>query len=85
MKKKLAVAFIIALLGIFLLYELRIFTASLFVFMFAARFVVAWVVVLLWAIFLGVCVRKVLEELHIVKISQPLVVAPIVKRVGHFG
>ncbi len=85
MRKKLAGAIIISLLGIFLLYAFRILTASLLVFMFTARFVVAWVVVLLWAIFLGVCVRGVLERLHIIKHTNRPVIPLKPPRVGHFA
>lgn len=85
MRKKLAAAIIISLLGIFLLYAFRILTASLLVFMFTARFVVAWVVVLIWAIFLGVCVRGALERLHLIKQTSRPVIPLKPPSVGHFA
>jgi hypothetical protein len=85
MSKKLAAAIIISLLGIFLLYEFRLLTTSLLVFMVTVRFVVAWVVVLLWAIFLGLCVRGVLEGLHLIKHTSRPVIPLKPPRVGHFA
>ena len=86
MSKKLAGTIIIVLAGSFLLYGLKALTVSIFTFIFIALFVEAWATVLLWAIFLGVCVRGLLEGLHIIKHHiQPPVVAVVTRRVGHIG
>ena len=61
MSKKVAGAIIIVLAGSFLLYGLKALTVSIFAFIFIALFVEAWATVLLWAIFLGVCVRGLFE------------------------
>jgi hypothetical protein len=88
MRKKIAAALTIALLGIFFLFELKILTASLIVFMLIVLIAEALLMPMLWTVLLDVCLRRILEGLHLIKhIPPPLtpVKVPIHRRRGHFG
>jgi hypothetical protein len=88
MRKKLAVAIIIALLGIYLLYELKVLTASLVVCILIILLAEALLMTVMWTVLLEVCLRRILEGLHFIKHIQPPLTplkVPIHRRVGHFG
>jgi hypothetical protein len=88
MRKNLAVALIITLLGIFLLYELKVLTASLMVFILIILLAEALLMTVMWTVLLEVCLRRILEGLHFVKHIQPPlkpVKVTIHRRMGHFG
>jgi hypothetical protein len=62
---------VIAILGgIFFLYRLQAVTVSFLVLIFLMFFVEASVMIILWAVLIEVCLKRIAQELHIIKNVQ---------------
>lgn len=77
-------ALTVTLAGIFSLYKLEALAVSCMVVMLISAFMQAFLLVMMWAVFIEVCLRQLLEGLHVIKHAPHKVQPAMPRRVPHF-